>query len=274
MLIATVLFGTMKVCVKWLDYIPPAELVFFRSVFSFWACLITLKLQKVPLFGRPENRLYLFLRGATGAVALFMFFIVIQRIPLATMTVIQYTNPIFGTIISVYLLKEKILTKQVLFFAISFSGIFVIYGFDFRVDLLNLTLGLLASFFAGLAYNFIRKVKTSEHPLVIVFYFPLVTLPISGLITFFDWVSPVGSDWWVVLILVCCTQFAQYFMTKSFQLEKISKVSIVNYSGIFYAVGFGYFLFEEDIYWSTIAGIVLVLSGLILNLMFSEKSKQ
>ena len=273
MLIATLLFSLMKVCVKTLSHIPAVELVFFRSVFSFFWCLTSLKLQGVPVFGKPENRLNLILRGTTGAIALFTFFIVIQRIPLATMTVIQYSNPIFASLLGVLILREKILARQLLYFGISFAGIFVIYGFDFRVTTWDLFLGLFASLFAGMAYNFIRKVKTSEHPLVIVFYFPLVTLPVSALLTYTDWVTPQGNDWYVILLLVFCVQFAQYFMTKSYQLERISKVSIVNYSGIIYAISFGYFLFEEAVYWSTVFGIVLVLSGLVLNLFASSSKK-
>jgi len=107
--------------------------------------------------------------------------------------------------------------------------------------------------------------------LVIIFYFPLVTLPLSSIYLLFDWVAPVGWDWMWLLLIGLSTQFAQYFMTKSYQSEDLSKVASLNYIGIIYALGFGYIFFDESYDWLVYVGMGVVLTGVILNIWYKTR---
>ena len=150
-------------------------------------------------------------------------------------------------------------------------GILIIQGFDTRVSGLHLFLGILASFFSGIAYNLVRKLSSTEHPLVIMFYFPLVVLPISLMGSLWFWVNPEGWDWFNLLMVGVTTQMAQYFMTKSYQQARVSKVAIFDYLGVVYALIFGFILFNEYFNILTYLGIALVLIGIILNFKFKLK---
>jgi drug/metabolite transporter (DMT)-like permease len=75
----------------------------------------------------------------------------------------QYLAPIFTAILGVFIVKEKVSWQQYSFFAVSFVGVLVIQGFDFRISVVQLLIGVGAAFFSGLAYNFVRKLNTSEH---------------------------------------------------------------------------------------------------------------
>jgi drug/metabolite transporter (DMT)-like permease len=70
------------------------------------------------------------------------------------------------------------------------------------------------------------------------------------------------------------SQVAQYFMTRSYQLAEISTVSIVNYTGIIYAIIMGYIFFGEGFNLLTYLGMALVLAGVILNVMWKKSSKK
>jgi drug/metabolite transporter (DMT)-like permease len=264
MIYASFAFSLMNVCIKYIPHIPPIEIVLFRSVVSLVISLFFLLNQGVPIWG--NNKKILFLRGFTGAIALTLFFMLLQQIPLAAATSMQYMAPIFTAVLGIFIVKEKVANRQFLYFGLSLLGIFVIQGFDTRISLFHLLLGLITSIFTGLAYNFIRKLKTSEHPLVIIFYFPLVTIPFAAIYAYFNWVNPFGWDWLILILVGLLTQVAQYFMTKSYQSEELSKVSIIQYVGIIYALGFGYFIFGETYNWLTYIGMILVFSGVILNL--------
>ncbi|MFY0651876.1 MAG: DMT family transporter [Cyclobacteriaceae bacterium] len=265
MLISAFIFTLMQVCVKYIPQIPPIEIIFFRSIFSLIASVSVLKAVGVSIWG--NNKKVLMLRGVSGAIALTTFFILLHQIPLAAASTLQHLSPIFSSIMGIYLLREKVKPYQFLFFFISFCGILVIQGFDARVSVGQALLGIGSAFCTGLAYIFVRKLKNTEHPLVIIFYFPLVTLPLSGLYCLFDWVTPRGWDWLVLLAIGICTQVAQYFMTKSYQTEEIAKVSIINYMGIIYSLAFGFFIFGEYFNFLTYIGMLLVLLGVILNLI-------
>lgn len=242
MALATLLFSLMTVFVKLVPDIPPLEIIFFRAVISIALCFWGLKRARVSIFG--NNKAMLTIRGVAGVIALTLNFYLIQEIPLATASTLTYLAPVATTIIGIWFVKEKVSPIQFLFFAISFSGILVIQGFDARVSLFHLGLGIITSVFMGLAYNCVRKLSTSEHPLVIIFYFPFVCLPIAGLWCLLFWVQPQGWQWFFLLMVGITSQVAQYFMTRAYQLATISTVSIVNYTGIIYAIFLGYILFS------------------------------
>lgn len=60
-------------------------------------------------------------------------------------------------------------------------------------------------------------------------------------------------------------------MTKALQAEKANLVASLKYLGSVYALGFGYFIFGETYDWISIVGILLILSGVVLNVLVKEK---
>jgi len=269
MLLATFLFSLMNVCVKQVSHIPAVEIILFRSGISLLMSWVMLRRQQVSVWGTHYG--LLLARGVAGAAALILFFITLQHIPLATAATIQYLSPIFTTILGVFIVKEKVKPWQWLCFLISFAGVLVIEGVDVRVSPLYLGLGVASAFFSGVAYNMIRKLNTREHPLVIVFYFPLVALPVSGLYSLFNWVQPQGLDWLYLVLVGVLTQLAQYYMTMSYQAEEIAKVANLNYIGIIYALFFGFIFFGEVFSLGSYVGMALVLLGVILNIQYKNR---
>ncbi len=266
MLVSTVAFSLMQLCVKFLNHLPTHELILFRSAISLILSLAYLLPKGINPLG--NNRKFLLLRGIFGVTALSLFFITLQKIPLASAVTIQYLSPIFTAIIAIFVLGERMRKAQWLFFLLAFAGVAMLKGFDERVSLFYLGLGLLSSFFAGAAYNCIRLVKDTDHPLVVVLYFPMVATPIMVVLSYYDWVSPIGWDWLLILLLGIFTQIGQVFMTKALQAEKANLVASLKYLGSLYALLYGYFIFDESYgFWSLI-GIVMILFGVILNVRF------
>lgn len=272
MLIATVFFSLMNISVKLLPHIPAIEIVLFRSIVSLVLSALLLRSQKISVFG--TNHRLLITRGVTGALALITYFTTLQKIPLATAVTLQFLSPIFTTLIGIYFVSEKIRWIQVIFFVISFAGIVVIEGFDPRLTLMYTLIGVGSAFFSGISYNIIRKLNTTEHPLVIVFYFPLVTIPIAAIWTSFVWVPPSAVDWILLLLVGLLTQFAQFYMTKAYQNEKLANVANLNYLGIIYALGLGWVFFDESFNALTFFGMGLVLAGVILNVNFNRRQNK
>jgi drug/metabolite transporter (DMT)-like permease len=263
MLLAGFLFALMNVSVKLIPHIPAIEIILFRSVLSFFLTYFALKRINVPLFG--TNKALLITRGIAGSVGLMAFFYNLQTIPLASAVTINYLAPIFTTILGIFIVKEKVAKRRYLYFGVSFIGVLVIEGFDPRISAFDLGVGLIASLAMGVAYNVIRKLKNSEHPLVIMFYFPLITTPIAAVVSYFYWVTPQGWDWIVLLTVGLLTQGAQYFMTLAYQNANLSKVASLSYVGIVYALGFGFLIFDETYSLITYLGMILVLAGVLLN---------
>lgn len=272
MLISVVGFALMNLTVKFLGRLPATELVFFRSVVSLALCVYFLKRSHVPLFG--NNKTYLILRGVFGVTALSLFFYTLQKMPLASAITIQYLSPVFTALFATIMLGERVRKLQWLFFAISFGGIVLIKDFDPNISLELLLMGIASAVFAGLAYNCIRKVKDTDHPLVVVFYFPLVALPIMGIVCLFNWETPMGWEWVLLLLMGILTQIAQVYMTKALQAAEVNEIVSLKYIGILFALSFDFFIFHQSYQLMALVGIGLVLMGVLLNIMYKARLRR
>ena len=272
MFLAGLFFSFMNLGVKFLPHLPVLEIVFIRAFLMFFITLYLLKKQNINPLG--NNRKILFLRGFFGMIALSMYFYSLQNMPFASAVTIMQLSPIFTTLIAVFILKETIKPIQLLFFLVSFIGVVIIKGFDTNISLKLLLIALSASFVSALAYNMIRKLKNTDHPLVVVFYFPLVAMPFTGFLTAFNYVIPKGFDWLILLMIGLSTQFAQINMTKALQMEKIAKVSIVRYLTIIYAVLYSYIFFNHTYRIQTFIGMGFVVIGVLLNLFYTNNQNK
>lgn len=271
MLLATFWFALMNAFTKMLNHLPVMEIVFFRCGISTIMCFIALKHLNVSWAG--SNRKLLFLRGIFGTMALVAFFITIKKMPLGSAVTIQYLSPIFTTIIAIFILKENVRLWQWFYFLISFAGVILIKGFDQRISLFYLGVGIFSAIFSSLAYNMVRSLKEKEHPAVVVLHFQLIGA-ITGLVfSIFQWQMPQKWDWLWLLLIGITTQFGQVNMTKAFQKEKIASVSILAYLGVIYAILFGYFIFDEKYTLISLFGIALVVLGVLLDLLFKPKNE-
>jgi drug/metabolite transporter (DMT)-like permease len=256
----------MSLSVKLLPHIPAIEIALFRSLISLAICWTILIAQGISIWG--NNPRMLLLRGVLGAVSLILYFATLQKIPLASAVMLQYLSPVFTAIVAFAFLHEKLYKIQWLFLGISFAGVFLVQGFDDRIPWLYLVFGLGSALLAALAYATIRKLNHSEHPLVIVAYFPLLTIPMAGVPSAIVWVSPQGWDWFWLLSVGIFTQLAQTFMTQAFQAEEANRLASVNYVGVMFAMIWGLIFFDEVFNFGAVLGMTLVIGGVVLNLSF------
>jgi drug/metabolite transporter (DMT)-like permease len=269
MLWAVFFFSVMNACAKAVAHLPPMEIVFFRCIIS--VLLSVFWLRNVPLPGLGKHTWQLVGRGLAGTAALYLFFLTIQNMPLASAVTIGYTSPVFTALLAVLLLKEKSHPLQWMFFALSFAGVAALKGFDERVSWFYLGMGLLAAVGSGLAYVLVRSLKDKAHPLVVVFYFQLVGSVVGGLFTLVNYVHPQGWDWLILLTIGLTAHFGQVNLTHAIQGEKVGVISSLNFLGAIFAAVFGWLFFREHItFWNLIA-MALVVAGVLLNIWVNAK---
>lgn len=271
MFFATIFFMVVKIGVKLLPHIPPMEIVFFRCLISFIITYFLLKSKGKSIFG--NNKFLLLLRGIFGTLGLYFYFVILQEIPLATASTLIYLTPLFTSLVGVFILKEKMTTFQWIFFLMAFSGIFLIQGFDSRVTFQSVLIGSAGSLCAAFAYNIIRHLRDKEHSLVLMIYFPMLACPIGGFISYFNWVEPSFNDYLILISIGIFTQFAQYFMTRSYQSDKVSRVSIISYSEIIFVIAIGSLFFDENFNFLVYIGMFLVTFGVVFNVAMNRNDK-
>lgn len=259
------------------DY-PPYEIVFFRSIISLSICFYIIRKSNIPFFG--NNKKWLLIRGIFGATALTLFFYTLKNLPIAVATTVQYLSPIFTVIFAIFLLKQKVKPIQWVYFLIAISGvIFIGLGKESNgintIDPFWVLMGVISAVFSGIAYNAIMKCRKTDEPITVVMYFPLIATPIMFTIMLVNgFVTPIGIEWLILLLIGIFTQIAQVFMTKSFHSEDAAKVTPIKYIGAIYAVCIGLFIFDETLSQWVSIGISLILSGVLLNTFLVKKVKQ
>jgi drug/metabolite transporter (DMT)-like permease len=273
MLIASIAFGFMNLSVKMIGHMHVSQVVFFRAVVQIVLGLAVLIQQRQSPFGK--NPKMLFMRGFFGSMGLLCYFYTLQKMPLGNAIVIHYLSPILTTLLALALGDEIVKPRQWLFFGLSFLGVVVVNGLSSQVTWFGILAGLGGAVFSAFAYNTIRRLKGIENPNVVVFYFPLVTLPMSLLYPAFitdAWRMPIHNEWFWLLVTGVATQIGQFFMTRAYQEDATSRVSAISYAGVIWATAVGVFIFAESYSIWQFVGIALVLMGMILNLIFTKSS--
>lgn len=269
MLLATFAFAVMNVFVKQLERIPAMEIVFFRCLISGLICGVEIARQGMPWKG--NNHALLIARGTFGTIALFTFFITLQRMPLATAVTIQYLSPVFTALIGVFLLHEHVWARQWFFYGIAFAGVFVLKGFDARVSSTYLLIGIVSAICSGVAYNLVRRLREREEPIVVVLHFQLVGIVAGMLSIFFSWKTPSFREWFSLLMCGVLTQIGQVCLTKSLQAERVATVAVLNYIGLVYALVFGVIIFGEHYSLQMVLGILLIVTGVLLAVVYGKR---
>ncbi len=271
MFFSTFAFALANVFVKQVSHLPTMEIVLFRCALGVIFCGVGLR--NTGADWRGTNRWLLLLRGLFGTTALFLFFLTLKQMPLASALTIQYVSPIFTTIIAIFLLKENVKIFQWFYYALAFAGILFIEQFDTRITFLYLLIGIVSAFCSGMAYNLVRTLRGREHPLTVVLHFQIVGLIVGFISTFFEWQTPRGWDWFYLFLIGATSQLGQICLTRSLQKEPAASVAIVNYTGLIYGLLIGWFIFGEGQTTESLFGMLLVVGGVVFSVVYSKRQK-
>ncbi len=268
---AALAFSLMTVCVKHLGgRLPVAEVVLIRSLISLVITLTMLSRLGVSPWGQQKG--LLLVRGMLGTGALLMFFQAISTLPLAAATLLQYTYPTLTTLSAWALLGEPIRKRISLAVLLGLFGVLLVvqpeWAGQSMVGLppLAAMIGLGGALLTALAYVSVRQLSVREHPLVIVFYFPLVSVPATLPFLMNQWVMPTGSDWMWLLGVGLLTQLGQVWLTEGLAALPAARATSINYVQVVFATLWGVLIFAEPVTVTVIIGAICVLGATMISL--------
>lgn len=271
-------FSLMGVCVKQVGgRIPAAEVVFARAIVSVTLSWWLLHRAGIPAWGK--RRWLLIWRGAIGTAALLCVYAALAALPLAAATVLQYLYPPFTALLAWLMLGEPIGKRVLAAMALGWLGVLLVaqpaglLQGGATLALVPVLIAVAGALFTAFAYVSVRSLGTSEHPLVIVFYFPLVALPLSLPLVALNPVLPTPAELlWLVGVGVF-TQLGQVYLTRSLTALPAARATAISYVQVLFAGGWGWLLFGESIDSWTIAGAGLVLAATLVSLSHSQRHK-
>ena len=275
MLSSAVSFSLMGVCVKAVGgRIPVAEVVLARSAVSLLLSIVMLRQAQLNPWG--HRRVLLVLRGVIGTGALLCVFAALAQLPLAAATVLQYLQPTFTALLAWLLLGERVGPRILLAALLGWLAVVVLSNPMELAALLGaaatplpaagVLLAIAGAVLSACAYVSVRALGRTEHPLVIVFYFPLVGLVLTTPLVL---LQPVWPTAWEALALVgvgLFTQLGQLGVTNGLLGLPAARATALSYGQVPLAALWGWLFFNEALDPDTALAAALVLAATLLSL--------
>lgn len=257
-------FSAMAALVKLASpRIPTGEIVLARSVVTLVLSYAMVKRAGLSPWGTQRGQLVL--RGFLGFGGLAGYYLAIALLPIADATTIHQVVPLMTALLAWWLLDERIGAATFVALACGIAGVLVIvHPSGAGLDPWGAGVALAAAICSAFAYVTVRQLSKSEHPLVIVFYFPLVATPLSIPWAAAGWVTPSAIDVLLLVAIGVTTQVGQVFLTMGLAVERVGRATAVGYLQIVFAIGWQLALFGEAPTAATIIGASLIIGGTLV----------
>ena len=259
MFLSVCTFSVMDLLVKWSSDYPTGEVLFFRGFFGLLPTYFLIPKNKLKTFYTTTRSKEHLFRCLMGLMALIAIVVALRELPLAVVVSLSYAAPLFITVLSIFLLSEKVGIFRWLAVLIGFIGVIIIAEPGFKG--MNYLYFLPLIFCIGMAFVTItiRKLSTTE-PIWLISIFFTITISIAGLATIpMGWVMPNFQDFVLLALIGVTGGSANLFLTQSYKLSEVSLVAPLKYLALIFAIIFGYLIWNEIPTIKTLIGASLVI---------------
>lgn len=285
MLFASFAFALMGTCVKLAsEQYSIAGIVMVRGLVGVALLYLMARLSKRSLAtGEPLAHLW---RGLLGVASLWLWFLAIARLPLATAVTLNYMSPIWTAVALVGLAlwrggqgERRIAWPLVGAILASFAGVVLVLrpafaSHQWAGGLMAVASGALAA----LAYLMVRRLSRKGEPEYrVVFYFSLLNV-VAGLAGLLVLPAPAAAHAWdwrgaALLLGVGLSGTAgQLALTRAYALGRTLVVANLQYSGIVFSSILGGWIWGDAFHWTVWAGIAVILGSCIAAGMLGRRA--
>jgi S-adenosylmethionine uptake transporter len=285
MLLASLLFATMGVCIKFAStHFTSFEVVFFRGLIGLVFMAGVMRVRRVSL-ATPVPAMHLW-RSAVGTTALTTWFFSIAALPLATAMTLNYMSSVW---IAAFLVGGALLLQRqgepihnqgplLLSVLAGFAGVAMMLRPTMADNqLFGGLLGLLSGIFSALAYLQVSALsKAGEPETRTVFYFSLGATLVGAvgmlLMGTSSWNGP--HAWWLLPIGLLAV-LGQLCMTRAYASGATLVVANLQYMGIVFAGIYSIVIFDDELPLLGWAGMGLIIaSGIVATMLRAKAAPQ
>ena len=285
-LLLAMLIGSLQaVAVKWIggNY-SVLEIVTFRSLVALPITLLFFRLEGgkgLPTTSQPKLQ---YVRGIFLFLSYTTFMMGLAALPLASVEAIRFSGPLMITILSVFMLSEKVELQRWLALIVGFAGVLLIVqpgSTNFNEGSLFILISVL---FYALTVILTRKIKAADSSATMAYFSSWVYLiaafifsPLAATVgeipnahpsiafLFHAWTMPTLLDLFIMSGLGLVWAAWAYFMTRAYSTAQASVIAPFEYVSLPISIMWGFLLWHEVPAGMTIAGAVLtLLSGLYI----------
>ena len=218
------------------------------------------KISKLKVTNRPIIQI---IRPGFLVCSISSLFVGLTYLPLAEATAIGFVAPLFITVLSVPILKQKVGIHRWCAVIVGLVGVMIIVRPGGNFWQLVSIMPLIGALFFALFQILTRLLSTTENPLTTLFYTGIGGLFWSSLIVSFVWIDPAPIHLLVFLATGVLGALAHLCLINAFNYAEASLLAPYNYTKLLWVAVFGYFIFDDipsiDIW---VGAGVIILAGL------------
>lgn len=242
------------------------EVLFFRQTFSLVPVLAFVAAGQGLGSLRTRRLGAHLMRTVVGLTSMCCVFSTILLLPLAEATTLQFTVPIFATVLGALVLHEPTGWHRWGAVALGFAGVVIVAGpGSGHMPALGLVTGLSGALLTATVSILLRQIGKTEAPATTVFYFSLMSVPPLAIVFVFQVSAHDGLTWMWLVATGLAGGTAQILLTASLKHAPVSVVTPMDYTGLIWATMLGWALFGTLPGWTTWAGApIIIASGLYI----------
>ncbi|WP_417222614.1 DMT family transporter [Amphritea sp.] len=237
--------------------LPTEMIVFFRNFLGL-ALFMPWLMRKGTGVLRTSTLRFHFMRAAVGVTAMTCLFYTWGHLPLAQAALLKQTAPFFMPLIAFWWLGERITLRVKLAILVGFVGVALILNPQEAAVNLGIIIALLGACLGALAKVTVRRMRETESPQLIVFYFAFFSAILSAVPA---WLTGAGLTFvqfcWLI-VLAATSTIAQLLLSKAYGMAPAGQLAPFTYGSVAMAAVLGWWVWGEILGWHTLFGILLV----------------
>ncbi|WP_298920761.1 DMT family transporter [uncultured Roseobacter sp.] len=240
----------------------PLQVSHGRFVFALLGISAAVAVMR-PTLTRPSWGLH-FARTFFGWGGVTLMFAAVTFIPLADATAIVFLNPVFGMILAIPLLSEKVGRIRWSAATIAFAGALILLRPTPESFQIASLLALAAALIMGFEIIFIKKLSGRELPIQVLLINNFLGVIIASVAVLGVWQMPTPAQWAMLVALGLCMAMAQACFVNAMARADASFVAPFSYGTLIFATLYDIAFFDQIPDVVTLTGAGIILSGGVL----------
>ena len=187
----------------------------------------------------------------------------ITLLPMAHVTALEFTMPMWTAIIAMLFLGEEAKSHRIVAVALGLAGVMVILRPGIEIVTPGALIVLLGALCYGISNVMMKSLTADDAPWVIVFWMQIIQLPLALLpaVFWFEWVWPTWADAPWLLAMGLTGMSAHFCLARAFQLADATVCIPVDFVRLPLAAVIGWLLYSEGVSVWVLAGAILIFGG-------------
>ena len=246
--------------------LPTEMIVFYRNLLGLALFIPWLMRNGAGALRTTKLRFHI-MRASVGVTAMTCLFYSWGHLPLAQAALLKQTAPFFMPLIAFWWLGERINLQVKLAILVGFIGVAFILNPQEAAVNIGILIALVGACLGALAKVTVRRMRDTESPQLIVFYFAFFAAVLSAIPAWLSGASLTLIQFGWLIVLAATSTVAQLLLSKAYGMAPAGQLAPYTYGSVAMAALFGWLIWGELLGLNSLLGILLVSCAGIVAMM-------